>query len=158
VNNHFKNGLSFIEILTAVTLIAVGLVPVFMLFGTTASDISITTDELFATTYANELLDGIHAHKYEEIPGRVDLIEVEKLDDPFFRKLQKGLSPLNKGFKRFIEISTSEFPFKTPQKMNPFRKEKFEKLNKFKIIKIYIKYSQNNKPKDLKMGIIVTAS
>jgi len=152
-----NKGVTFVEIVVAVAIIIMGLVPVFTIFGTTASDISITIDELVATAYANELLDAFFSHKFDEIPGKIDYAEVDSISDPFFQKLMKGIAPLEKGFKRFIEISTIDASYTIPPNANPFQKQKFEKLNIFKVIRVTVTFSQNGKPKEIKMGTAVTS-
>jgi len=153
-----NNGVTFVEIVLAMAIIIMGLVPVFTIFGTTASDISITIDELTATSYANELLDAFFSHKFEEIPGKIKWCEVDGLSDPFFQKLMKGIAPLKKGFKRYIEITTIDASYAIPQNANPFHKQKLEKLNIFKVIKIKVVFSQNEKPKEISMGTVVTST
>nr|HPG57005.1 prepilin-type N-terminal cleavage/methylation domain-containing protein [Candidatus Wallbacteria bacterium] len=67
---------SFVEIMVAVVLISIGLIPLFSLFVSTTSDVSNTIDEVLATTYANELIDSIIAHKFVDIPSSVAYSEV----------------------------------------------------------------------------------
>jgi len=149
-------GVTFIEIVVTVAILMIGLIPIFTIFGTTASDISITIDELTATAYANELLDAFFSHPFDDIPNNVSLANVDEISSPFFQKLMKGLAPIEKGFTRFIEITTIDASYDIPANINPIKKRKFEKLNFFKVIKITIKFSQNGKPKEIKMGTVVT--
>ncbi len=135
---------------------ALGLIPLFTIFGTTASDVSITIDEMFATNYANELLETIMSRPFDEIPQNVSG-DPETIGGEFFQSVIKSISPLNKGFKRHIEITTEKYDYTVPEGIPLFQKERIEKMGRFKIIKAMIEYSQNGVPKTLKLSALMTS-
>jgi len=150
-------GFTFIEIIVAVALIILGLVPIFTIFGTTASDISITIDEAFATNYANELIEAVMSKKFDEIPENLSQCNLDEQSSKFWDSVKKGVSPIKQGFKRNIEIENDSAPYEVRPEFDPFVKETVEKMNRFKIIRVTIEYSQNNKPKKLTLAAYMTS-
>ena len=150
-----NRAVTFIEIIMAICLMALGLIPLFTIFGTTASDVSITIDEMFATNYANELMEAIMARHFDEIPENVSG-DLESIGGLFFQSILKNISPLNEKFKRHIEIVTEKHDDVLPNEIPSFQKELIEKMGRFKIIKVVIGYSQNGVAKELKLGTLMT--
>jgi len=154
-----SNGFSLVEVVVAIAIIAFGLLCFFTIFSTTASDISISIEESYATNCANELIEAVMANNFKDIPEKIDMAEIDgNSSEKFFDKIRNGISPIQKGFKRFLEISSADASFKIPQDADPFQKSRIECMNKFKIIVVKIKYSQNGQPKEFKIGTLMTSS
>ena len=154
-----QRAFSFVEIMVAVVLIAIGLLPLFSLFVSTSSDVSNTIDEVLATTYANELIDSIIAHKFSEIPSSVPYAEVPTLaGNPFFTGIIANLTPCAAEFKRFVEISEAATTVQIPAGVSPLIAERYNRIKSFKIVKIKIKYDLSGRARELNMATIVTGA
>ncbi|HOD40332.1 MAG TPA: prepilin-type N-terminal cleavage/methylation domain-containing protein [Candidatus Wallbacteria bacterium] len=150
---------SFVEIMVAVVLISIGLIPLFSLFVSTTSDVSNTIDEVLATTYANELIDSIIAHKFVDIPSSVAYSEVQTLaGSPFFDKIIANLTPCSSEFRRYVEISETATTVQIPANVSPLIAERYNRIKSFKIVKIKIKYDLNGRARELNMATIVTGA
>lgn len=165
LKNKYSNGranygaFSFVEIMVAVVLIAIGLIPLFSLFVSTTSDVSNTIDEVLATTYANELIDSIIAHKFVDIPSNITHSEVSALaGNPFFDKIIANLTPCTAEFRRFVEINETATTVQIPVNVSPLIAERYNRIKSFKIIKIKIKYDLNGRARELNMATIVTGA
>lgn len=152
-------GFSFVEVMVAIVLIAIGLVPLFSLFISTTSDVSNTIDEVLATTYANELIDSIVSHKFVDIPSSIAYSEVSALaGSAFFDKIIANLTPCGSEFKRFIEIEEVDTTVSVPANVSPMIAERYNRIKSFKIVKIKIIYNLSGKQRELDMATIVTGA
>ena len=147
--NYHKNinrAFTFIEVMIATVVLILGLIPIFTFFISTTSDISLTIDELAATTYANELIDGVLSFSYDEIPNKIPETNVKELidSDHFFKKFDKLISKMNPGYERFIEIESSSFNFSVPPMAGAYMCDKIKKLNSYKKIIARVRYTVKN--------------
>ncbi|HOT74924.1 MAG TPA: hypothetical protein PK467_04000 [Candidatus Wallbacteria bacterium] len=156
----FNIGFSFIEVMIAVIVLALGLIPVFSLFTSTSRGASSTIEELGATNYANEIIDNLSAYKYGELPEIHQKTDFDSLkQDPFFSRMR--VSPLKPGFKRFLKIYPRSANFKIPAGAGEEFKKQIEKICMFKVIEATVEYSvkleKGNLNKEYKM-IALTGS
>jgi len=152
-----KSAFTFVEVVMATVIIVVGLIPVCASFISTTSDISYTIDEVLATTYANELMDAIISHSYDEIPVSIARSEVTSLgSNAFFQKLITSLSQAKPGFKRYVEIIALSAGYVKPQNLSSYQQKKFDRLNKLKLVRVSIEYKSGGRPRELNIGTIAT--
>jgi len=155
-----KYAFSMVELIVAIALIAVGLIPIFSIFGSTSSEISATIDEIILTGYANELIDAVINHNYDEIPGSYSSEDISSSNDKFFVELKTKLSELKPGYKRGIEIKTESVNFDPSlfQNLDLYAQEKFNKIKNFKFIKVSIRsLPVSGRPRKLEICAFSTA-
>lgn len=154
-----NKAFTFVEIMIVVVIMALGLIPLFSIFVSSTSDVSNTVDELLAVTYANELVDSLMSRKFDEIPAAVAETELAKLaGSPFFTKVSANLTPCSPVFKRFIEIDSVDTGVQTPANISPTIAARYNRIKKFKIIKVRIAYSSKGRARELNMATIVTGA
>lgn len=152
-------GFTFLEIMVALVVLSLGLFPILSLFSSTTADISYTIDNVLVTTYANELIDSVIAHKFDEIPENVPLAELSTLGgNQFFVKLAGRLSTLKPGYERYIEISTHSI---NPGNITGLCQSDMDKLEKYKKIKkliVKIKFTHNGTVKYFNVGTLISGA
>lgn len=156
----WKNAFSMVEIIVALALIAVGLIPVFSLFGSTSSEISATIDEIILAGYANELIDAIINHPYDAIPGEYSSADITGTSDKFFKALAPKLSALKPGFKRGVAIKTKAVRYDPSlfQNLDPYSQKKFDRIKNIKIVRATISYQPvAGRPRTMEICAVVTA-
>ncbi len=155
-----KYAFSMVELIVAIALISVGLIPVFSIFGSTSSEISATIDEIILTGYANELIDAVINHNYDEIPGGFSSEDISSSNDKFFIGLRSKLSEMKPGYKRGVEIKTEPVNFDPSlfQNLDIYTQEKFNKIKSFKLIKVAIRsLPVSGRPRKLEICAFSTA-
>jgi len=153
-----SRAFSLTEVIIAVALIGLGLIPVFSLFVSTTSDVSYTIDEVMALSYANEMIEAIVSCDYDSIPQSIQETELDASDNNFLKGILRRLSVPKPAYKRFVEITSQELPFNINNDLSPFSSEKVKKLKKIKTIKVSVRYFQNKRPRDLKLATIVSGA
>ncbi|HNV70775.1 MAG TPA: hypothetical protein PKO06_13830 [Candidatus Ozemobacteraceae bacterium] len=61
------NGFSFTEILVTVLVVALGIIPVFLVFSKGSMGTILSRDEMTAHIYAAELIDWCQTHRYDQL-------------------------------------------------------------------------------------------
>lgn len=153
-----RKGFSIVEVLIATVLIALGMVPLFSIFVSTASDISYTIDEVAALSCANELIEAVIARGFDALPGELAETEAGAIGGALGKALGPRLSKARKGFERFVSIGSSELSLDESAILNPAAKEKAARLKKIKIINVSVRYRQGSRPRELNLSTIVTGA
>ncbi|EKD69695.1 MAG: hypothetical protein ACD_47C00031G0004 [uncultured bacterium] len=163
VNNIYgagiKCGFTFIEIMIALVVLSLGMFPLLSLFSSTTSDISYTIDNVLVTTYANELIDSILAHNFDDIPETIALSELGALSgNQFFTRLAGRLSTVKPGYERFIEISTMSINLGSAAGLCQSELDKLEKYKKIKKLIVKIKFMHNGADKCFTVGTLISGA
>ena len=135
-------GFTYIEVMIALVVLALGLIPVYSIFSGTSKGTAATIEELTATNYANEIIDNLAAYKFAELPDLPDRSDFDSLkSSPFFAKMR--VSPLKAGYKRFVRIYEKSAHFKKPADGDITLTKRLEKLCTFKVIEASVEYAEN---------------
>lgn len=155
---YHRRGFSYIEVMIALTVLMLGLIPIFSIFTSTSKGTAATIEELTANNYANEIIDNLSAFKYDELPEvftRTDFDSLKEL--PFFKRLR--VSSLKPGYKRFVKIYQKSASFKKPPGADAEVIKQIEKICSFKIMEVSVEYPENagdgKKSKEFKMVALI---
>lgn len=89
-----KAGLTFIEIMIAVCVLAIGIIPAFHVFFRGNAGTIMMRDEILANTYAAELIDSLHARGFDAV-GVEQHKEVPTLSESL---------PIESRFHRYLTV------------------------------------------------------
>ncbi len=137
----YGRGFSYVEVMIALAVLALGIIPIFSIFTSTSKGTAATIEELTATNFANEIIDNLSAYKYGELPSVQARTDFDSLkNDPFFARLR--VSPIKAGYKRFVRIYEKSAHFKKPAGADAEIIKQLEKICSFKVIEVSIEYAE----------------
>lgn len=135
-------GFSYIEVMIALAVLTLGIIPVLSIFTSTSKGTAATIEELTATNYANEIIDNLSVYKYDELPEVLVKTDFDSLkSEPFFSRMR--VSPIKAGYKRFVKIYQKTAHFKTPPGADAEMIKQIEKICSFKVIEVLVEYQES---------------
>lgn len=138
----YGRGFSYIEVMIALSVLTLGLIPILSIFTSTSKGTASTIEELTATNYASEIIDNLSIYKYDELPEISARTDFDSLKNtPFFARMR--ISPLKSGYKRFVKIYEKSAHFKKPPGANAEMIRQIEKICSFKVMEVSVEYSEN---------------